>query len=105
MGWGQVTTAAESWEGILNHNAATAPPHLLVGLHLVIEDQVHRLTKSQGKTKLVANLDGPKVWLVSDEVTEHFEQFNSDFDQTCKAFKMLKVFDGFDMLLAEDAVG
>ena len=44
-------------------------------------------------------MDGPKVWLVSDKVTEHFEQFNSSFDQTCKAFKMLKVFDGFDRLL------
>ena len=46
-----------------------------------------------------------KVWLVSDEVTKHFEQFNSNFDQMCKAFEMLKVFDGFARLLLEDAVG
>ena len=46
-----------------------------------------------------------KVWLVSDKVTKHFEQFNSDFKQMCKAFEMLKVVDGFARLLLEYAVG
>ena len=45
-----------------------------------------------------------KVWLVSDKVTKHFEQFNSNFDQMCKAFEMLKVVAGFARLLLEDAV-